>query len=253
MSELKDAIDEVVYTAQKNMHTSLPGIITEFNASLQTVTVALAINRIIGGVSVKITPLLDLPIILPTAGGWHFTFPIKPGDECLVVFAERAIDNWFVKGGQQLPIEERVHDISDGFALIGVNSTPNVIPGYNTDGMELRNEANDQRITFNSDGSISVSTENSIDVHATSDITINTDSSIDITAASDITINTDSNIDITAATQVSLTCPNTIITSTVAVLGSLSINGIILETHTHDQESDSHDSTEQPVGIPRNP
>ena len=47
-----------------------------------------------------------------------------PGDECLVVFADRCINSWWYQGGVQPPEEIRFHDLSDGFAFVGFRSLP---------------------------------------------------------------------------------------------------------------------------------
>jgi streptogramin lyase len=74
--------------------------------------------------------LLDCPIVWQGGGGVTATFPIKVGDECLVVFASRDINNWFQQGWinqspQMDPPEPfRMHNLSDGFAIVGLRSQP---------------------------------------------------------------------------------------------------------------------------------
>ena len=65
-----------------------------------------------------------MPVVFPGGGGFALTFPVAAGDECLVVFASRCIDAWWQSGGVGEPMEPRMHDLSDGFALIGVRSQP---------------------------------------------------------------------------------------------------------------------------------
>ena len=43
--------------------------------------------------------LLDCPVYFPSGGNCTLTFPVQPGDECLVVFASRCIDAWWQSGG----------------------------------------------------------------------------------------------------------------------------------------------------------
>ena len=50
--------------------------------------------------------------------------PIKPGDECLLVFCDTAIDGWWQSGGVQGQIDSRRHDLSDGICLLGTWSKP---------------------------------------------------------------------------------------------------------------------------------
>lgn len=67
---------------------------------------------------------LDCPIIFPGGGGAHLTFPLATGDEGLLVFASRCIDNWWLSGGPQSQAEFRMHDLSDGFFIPGCFSQP---------------------------------------------------------------------------------------------------------------------------------
>lgn len=48
--------------------------------------------------------------------------PIKVGDECLVIFSDRCIDTWFTTGKTAALPSTRMHNIADGFVLVGLNS-----------------------------------------------------------------------------------------------------------------------------------
>ncbi|UUZ80628.1 hypothetical protein LJK88_38210 [Paenibacillus sp. P26] len=118
------------------LRVAMPGIIESFSAETQTVTVRPAIREQIVDPDtlqpswVDIPVLLDVPVVLPRAGGFAITAPIKPGDECLVVFADRCIDAWYSLGDVQNQMELRKHDLSDGFAIVGVSSQPRVLSNY---------------------------------------------------------------------------------------------------------------------------
>lgn len=129
-----------------NLRVAIPGIIDSFDAATQTVTVQPTIREKIqkedGSQEWIALPLLvDVPIVLPRAGNFILTMPITKGDECLVMFSDLCIDAWFSNGGIQNQIEKRRHDLSDGFAILGCYSQPNVIPNYSTTSAQLRNEA----------------------------------------------------------------------------------------------------------------
>lgn len=66
------------------------------------------------------------------------TFLVAPGDECLLIFAERCIDGWFASGQSSIPLDYRLHDLSDGFALMGFSSLPHVIPNLANDAVMMR-------------------------------------------------------------------------------------------------------------------
>lgn len=127
------------------MRVCVPGIIQNFDAASQTVTVQPALREKMladGDESwVDIPLLVDVPIVVPRAGGYALTLPIQTGDECLVVFGDMCMDGWWQSGGVQNQVECRRHDLSDGFAIIGVWSQPRVIPGYSTGSAQLRNDA----------------------------------------------------------------------------------------------------------------
>lgn len=124
------------------------GTVQDFNPDKQTVTVAINYKKTysqkgLDGVYTTVLRdyplLLDVPIIIMGGGGSNLTFPIAIGDECLVLFNDRNIDNWFQTGQIQANATARLHSLSDGFALIGVNSMANLISGYDSDRAVLFN------------------------------------------------------------------------------------------------------------------
>ena len=61
--------------------------------------------------------LLNVPVVFPSNSKYAVTFPLEKGDECLVLFSDLSIDNFWEKGNVQNPIEDRRHDLSDGIAI----------------------------------------------------------------------------------------------------------------------------------------
>ena len=128
---------------QSRIQTSLPGEIKSFNASALTAVVQLGTKGTAtddaGAFLYSAMPLLvDIPVIFPRGGGCTLTFPVADGDECLVVFASRAIDAWWQSGGAQAPMEQRMHNMADGFAILGPFSQAQVISGVSTTTTQLR-------------------------------------------------------------------------------------------------------------------
>jgi len=137
-----------------NLRVSMPGIITYFNPVEQIVNVKPCIKEKItqedGSIAeVELPELLDLPIVIPQAGGYSITFPIQVGDECLVIFGDMCIDAWFSSGDVQSQIESRRHDLSDGFAIIGISSQPKRITNYSGNSMQIRNSDGSAYIDIN--------------------------------------------------------------------------------------------------------
>lgn len=127
------------------IRVAIPGIIQSFNATEQTVTVQPALREQVKVENfteqwVNLPLLLDVPIVIPRAGGYAITFPVKVGDECLVVFGDMCIDAWFSNGSVQNQIEMRRHDLSDAFAILGITSMPRKISNYNTSNLQIKSE-----------------------------------------------------------------------------------------------------------------
>ncbi|KMW71947.1 translation initiation factor IF-2 [Photorhabdus luminescens subsp. luminescens] len=136
------AMQEVI---SAGLYVSLPCIIQSFDADAVTVTAQPAIRWKIrkkdGELeSVSLPLLVDVPVIFPRGGGVTLTFPVKAGDECLVVFADRCIDYWWQSGGVQEPVDPRQHNLSDGFALIGPQSQQQKISNISTNTAQLRSD-----------------------------------------------------------------------------------------------------------------
>ncbi|WP_063655246.1 Gp138 family membrane-puncturing spike protein [Candidatus Arsenophonus triatominarum] len=133
------------HTISSQLRVAMPGIIQSFDASKVTCVVQPAIKGTLtdsqGHVqSVNLPLLVDVPVVFPRGGGVTMTFPVKSGDECLVVFADRCIDFWWQNGGVQEAIDPRQHDLSDAFAFIGVQSQKQKISQISTDAMQLRSD-----------------------------------------------------------------------------------------------------------------
>jgi len=113
--------------------TAIPGIVQKVDYAKRTCEVQPAIQGQIQKPDssyeyVNLPLLVDVPIIMPSAGGFTLSLPIKAEDEVLVIFASRCIDSWWQSSGVGQPMELRMHDLSDGFAIPGPKSVPNATP-----------------------------------------------------------------------------------------------------------------------------
>jgi microcystin-dependent protein len=135
-------------SAGLNCHTV--GTVESFNPTNQTVTVSINYLRVslnanpdpsslssttVGALTNTVVPypvLIQCPVVILQGGGAYITFPIAKGDTCVVLFNDREISTWLNNGGVSAPQNQRVHDLSDGIALIGIRPVINAIPNYNT-------------------------------------------------------------------------------------------------------------------------
>ncbi|OXJ16642.1 Gp138 family membrane-puncturing spike protein [Burkholderia sp. HI2500] len=130
---------------QVGIWTALPGVIESFDAGAQTCVVQPAIKMPVRANDGTVTtaalpPVVDCPVQFPSGGNCTLTFPVAPGDECLVVFASRSFDAWWQSGGVQEQAALRMHDLSDGFVLLGFRSRPRALSGVSTSSAQLRSD-----------------------------------------------------------------------------------------------------------------
>ncbi|MGE2951288.1 Gp138 family membrane-puncturing spike protein [Klebsiella pneumoniae] len=136
------------------MRVSIPGIIQSFDPDAVTAVVQPAIkgaekDESGAEVSVNLPLLVDVPVVFPRGGGCTLTFPVKAGDECLVIFADRCIDFWWQSGGIQEPVDERMHDLSDAFCIVGPQSQAKKIGSISTSAVELRSDDGETKLSLN--------------------------------------------------------------------------------------------------------
>lgn len=163
-STIKHGIDNRL----KDLHTSMPGIIESFDPVTQLASIQPAIKRIFktndGDVEfltpVDLPILINVPIIFPRGGGFSLTFPVKKGNECLINFCERSIDNWHLTGKSKIPLAKRFHSLSDAVAIVGLSSLPNKIVDYNNTDVELKKDDGSAIFTIKDDGAIRQENDN---------------------------------------------------------------------------------------------
>lgn len=113
-----------------SLRVCLPATITAvhtLNGAANTVDVIPAILQTrpqvgnVNGQSYPYPEMLGCPIVTIQGGGAAAVFPVKVGDMCLVFFADRSMDAWKINGTPVALKTFRMHDLSDGFALVGIN------------------------------------------------------------------------------------------------------------------------------------
>ena len=102
-----------------NVHTATVARVVKVNE--KTLDVQPVINRVVDGESVKLPVFVEVPPVTLQGGGSYVALPVAVDDYCLLIFTERCFDRWYQGKDEQPPAEMRMHDYSDGFAIVGVN------------------------------------------------------------------------------------------------------------------------------------
>ena len=136
-----------------SMRVGLPARVKKYNGD-GTVQVELMINQIGQNNQQFVIPLLsDVPIQMLSYGPFSIVAEPQDGDEGLVHFADRCIDGWWESGNKSIPLDSRMHDLSDAFFAPGYKSKPkalSIVQGA----MNIGNESTYVRIK--DDGTIEI-------------------------------------------------------------------------------------------------
>lgn len=162
-TDASEDIRTAIEAAATDLHVACPGIVESVDMGAKTVTVRPAIKAAVGKSdgsveSVELPLLVDVPICFPSAGGFTLTFPIKKGDNCLVVFGDSCMDAWWQNGGVQEPVEFRQHDLSDSYAIFAPLNQTHEVPDISTNSVQLRNDSGKSYIEIDEDDNITIAT-----------------------------------------------------------------------------------------------
>jgi hypothetical protein len=137
-----DVIRATVDAMLLDMYFTLPAKIVKYNKDTQYADVEIQLyEKFIDGV-------LDLPPVIPMVPVKHprandgkafIHMPLKPGDDVILVFSQRSLDNWKTQGGPSDPSDPRKHHITDAYALIGGSAIPDAFSPQTDDAIEIVN------------------------------------------------------------------------------------------------------------------
>lgn len=117
--ELTDVMNDAMITALANTHTIVIAKITSVGAT--TIDAQPVIQRVVDGQAVTLPVFPSVPPVFLSGGTSYDAHPIAIGDYCLLLVSERCFDRWYGGADNVPPIEQRMHDYSDCFALVGVS------------------------------------------------------------------------------------------------------------------------------------
>ena len=146
--------ENIIKKVNFNLRCCIPGVIQQYDPKTNTASIQPAIREEIVNEDntvqyMNLPILVNVPIIFPSCSIGSIKMLLKRGDECLVLFSDLSIDNFWKYANVQNPIEVRRHDLSDGIAIPCVLSQPNTKP-FNGTGMEITSE--DSKISITKDG-----------------------------------------------------------------------------------------------------
>jgi hypothetical protein len=167
--DIQNGVKEGLNRALSRLWTALPVIVAEDSSDGHTVSLQPAINGTHYNAqdgsykSINMPQLKDVPIHFPQAGGLVHTFPVKKGDEGIVVFSARCIDGWWQNGAGkdsqgnvtgQDQMEARRHNLSDAMFIPGIRSNPRKLSNISTNSSQIRLDDGSAYVELMLDGTI---------------------------------------------------------------------------------------------------
>ena len=126
------ALAEVVAGQISGIHTASVGKIVSYDSGSGLAVVKPSINyKTSSGDIYEYPAIVNVPVFFPTGGSASITYPIKAGDDCCLIFAERSLDDW-ISGGETL--DPRKYDLTDCMAFVGMKPSRST----NNDAIEIK-------------------------------------------------------------------------------------------------------------------
>ena len=124
MSNANPTLQELIKLAIEaritDVHVALPAIVQKYDPKKQVVDVQPALKKKYSDGTVTNLPLIsNVPVQFPRSGKGYLHIPLKKNDYVLLIFCERSIDNFMLKGGVVDPEDFRKHHLADAVALAG--------------------------------------------------------------------------------------------------------------------------------------
>ncbi|MCP4394940.1 MAG: hypothetical protein GY804_11840 [Alphaproteobacteria bacterium] len=244
---LSDLVLQYIELEQAELFTAIPATVVDVSLLElnNTISVQPALNNSDG---TSLPVLQDVPVIWPSGGGSLITFPLAVDDDVLIVFSMRSIVEFQLsEEGTVDPYDSRLHNISDGYCLVGVFRDNNN-PSPNPTDFEIKYKGSE--ITIKENGDVEVTTENAtLTLETTGDVTVdNTNATLTMTNTGDIDLlNTNANIqalntgDITLSNSLAaiealntgaIDITNATGNITMAVSGDVDVNGATIDAAT---------------------
>lgn len=195
------------------VNTTTVGKVIKYNAEQQTVDVEPLVKRTYSdGFALTNVVLVDVPLQFPSGGSGQLSFPMKEGDNVLLLYCDKEINSWKSSTGEEqvATTSKRKFNRADAVAIAGVAPTSYTLQPH-ADNVELKFTDAGSAIKLIPDGSIEISQNDE------TKLTINADGTFTFNGKATFV---DSAVEIT--------------NSNVAVTGGdVVADGISLKTHTH--------------------
>lgn len=121
LQEFVEQVENVARLVMEEVHTAIPGKVTSFNPGTGQAIIKPCGTYITGaGKKIPYPAITGVPVIIPQCPSMNIqiAFPIKAGDDCLVIISEQELDAWL--GGGESENNMRF-DLTSAVAIPGLS------------------------------------------------------------------------------------------------------------------------------------
>lgn len=139
---LYNTIQKQINTSLASIFTALPASIVTYDSSKKTCSVQINLKKTYRSGDVISYPIIhNVPVLFYQTATTLISLPLKKGDQVLLIFCQRSLDEWHNKDGELTPEDSRKFDINDAIAIPGLYRRTTGLEPIN-DAILLKNNTN---------------------------------------------------------------------------------------------------------------
>lgn len=116
-----DVIQQIIDSYMQKVHTCIPGKIESYDLTTKKATVKPLIKLKVNNESLSYPVISNVPVIFQGTKDAVVAFPISPGDGCLILFSEQAMENYLSSAGNEVePGDNRRYSVNDAICIPGL-------------------------------------------------------------------------------------------------------------------------------------
>lgn len=141
--EFSDVIRSIFDTMMLDHYVAMPAKVVKYDSATQYADVQPQLYQKFNDGSLQAYPVIPgVPVKHPRAqGGKSFIhLPLEAGDDVILIFSSRSLDNWKSSGGMTDPDDSRKNHLTDAFALAGGSAKPDAFKVQDPTAIEITND-----------------------------------------------------------------------------------------------------------------
>jgi len=167
--QMSELVTRAVRKAARNIRVAMPCRVVSYDPGRSMVAVEIVMpEREDDGRETAQPVIPEVPVSFPRGGGFFMTHPISAGDTGLVVFGDRDVGGWVADGDTAMPESERMHSITDGFFIPGVQGG-----GVSSNGEDVVISYAGSVFRLTGGGNVNIETGGSVSINASGSVSIN--------------------------------------------------------------------------------